>query len=59
MRKSGRGYLAVALVLMLLAVFVFLPLGAGPGASPREMGSWGGLHNSLYYLDHKSVRPDY
>ena len=51
MRKSGHGYLAVALVLMLLAVIVFLPFGAGPGALPREMGFWGGLHNSLYHLD--------
>lgn len=51
MRKSGYGYLAVALALMIVAVFVFLPTGAGPGALPREMGFWGGLHNSLYYLD--------
>ena len=51
MRRSGHGYLAVALALLLLAVFVFLPSGAGPGALPREMDFWGGLHNSLYNLD--------
>ena len=51
MRKTGSGYLAVTLALLLLAVFVFLPSGAGPGALPREMGFTGGLHNSLYYLD--------
>ena len=34
-----------------MAVFVFLPTGAGPGALPREMGFWGGLQNSLCYLD--------
>jgi len=51
MRKSGSGYLAVALALMLLAIFVFMPSGAGPGALPREMAFWGGLHNSLGQLD--------
>jgi hypothetical protein len=51
MRKPGSGYLVTGLTLLLLAVFVFLPSGAGPGALPREMGFWGGLMNSLYYLD--------
>jgi hypothetical protein len=51
MRKARYGYLTLALVLMLLAVFVLLPSGAGPGALPREMAFTGGLHNSLYYLD--------
>lgn len=51
MRKSGYGYLAVALALMLLAAFVFLPSGAGPTALPREMAFTGGLQNSLYHLD--------
>jgi hypothetical protein len=51
MRKSRSGYLAVALALMLVAVFVFMPSGAGPGALPREMAFWGGLHNSLGQLD--------
>jgi hypothetical protein len=51
MRKSGSAYLVAALALLLLAVFIFLPAGAGPGALEREMGFWGGLHNSLYYLD--------
>ena len=51
MRKTGYGYLAVAPALMLLAVFVFLPSGAGSGALPREMAFTGGLHNTLYYLD--------
>ena len=51
MRKAGFGYLVAGLALLFLAVFVFLPSGAGPGALPREMGFWGGLHNSLYNLD--------
>jgi len=51
MRKAGSGYFVAGLALLLLAVFVFLPSGAGPGALPREMGFWGGLHNSLYNLD--------
>jgi hypothetical protein len=50
-RKSGYGYLRLALALVLLAVFILLPSGAGPGALPREMAFTGGLHNSLYYLD--------
>jgi hypothetical protein len=51
MRKSGSAYLVTGVVLLLLAVIVFLPSGAGPGALPREMGFWGGLHNSLWNLD--------
>src|SRR4051812_25083816 len=51
MRKSGYGYFAVALALILLTVFVSLPSGAGPGALPREMAFTGGLQNSLYHLD--------
>lgn len=51
MRKSGSAYLVASIVLLLLAVIVFLPSGAGPGALPREMGFWGGLHNSLWNLD--------
>ena len=51
MRKAGSGYLVAALALLLLAVIVLLPSGAGPGALPREMGFWGGLHNSLWNLD--------
>jgi hypothetical protein len=47
MRNVGYKYLAVAIVLILLAMLVFLPSGAGPGALPREMGFIGGLHNSL------------
>ncbi len=51
MRKSASTYLVVALALLLLAAFIFLPSGAGPGALDREMGFWGGLQNSLYYID--------
>ena len=51
MRKPGFRYLMAALALVLLAVFVFLPSGAGPGALPREMAFWGGLHNSLGHID--------
>ena len=51
MRKSGSAYLLVALALLLLAMFIFLPWGAGPGALPREMGFWVPLQNSLYHLD--------
>jgi hypothetical protein len=51
MRNVGYKYLAVAIVLILLAMLVFLPSGAGPGALPREMGFIGGLHNSLLNLD--------
>lgn len=43
--------LVIGIVLLLLAVVVFLPAGAGPGALPREMAFVGGLHDSLYYLD--------
>ena len=63
MRNVGYKYLAVAIVLILLAMLVFLPSGAGPGALPREMGFIGGLHNSLLNLDlakwkwRKSIRP--
>jgi hypothetical protein len=41
----------VAFVFLLLAVFIILPSGAGPGALEREMGFWGGLQNSLTYID--------
>ena len=51
MRKPSYGYFVVALALLLLAVFTFLPWGAGPGALDREMGFWVGLQNSLYYID--------
>ena len=51
MRKSGSAHLVVAIALLLLGVFIFLPSGAGPGALPREMGFRGGLQNSLYHLD--------
>jgi len=51
MRKSGSAYLMVALFLLLLAVFIILPSGAGPGALEREEGFWGGLQNSLYDID--------
>ncbi|HEU6447134.1 MAG TPA: hypothetical protein VFV23_01695 [Verrucomicrobiae bacterium] len=51
MRKSGSAYLLASVVLLLLAVIIFLPSGAGTGALPREMRFWGGLHNSLYNLD--------
>jgi hypothetical protein len=51
MSKVGSGYLAVAVGLTILAVLIFLPSGAGPGALPREMGFWGGLQNSLWNLD--------
>ena len=51
MRKSGSAYLVVGLGLLMLAVIIFLPLGAGPGALEREMGFWNGLQNSLYYID--------
>ena len=51
MRKSGSAYLVVALALLLLAMFIFLPWGAGPGALPREMGFWVPLQNSLNQLD--------
>ena len=47
MRKAGYGYLTVALALMVLAVLVLLPSGAGPGAFPREMEFTDGLHSSL------------
>jgi hypothetical protein len=63
MRKVGYKYLAAAVVLILLAILVFLPSGAGPGALPREMGFFGALHNSLWNLDlakwkwRKSIRP--
>ena len=51
MRKGGSACLLVAFVLLLLAVFIILPSGAGPGALEREMGFWGGLQNSLYDID--------
>ena len=51
MRKSGSAYLVAGVILLLLAVIVFLPSGAGLGALPREMGFWGGLQNSLWNLD--------
>ena len=51
MRKAGSGYLVAALALLLLALIVLLPSGAGPGALPREMGFWIGVQNSLWNLD--------
>ena len=51
MRKAGSRYFVAALAFLLLAIIVLLPSGAGPGALPREMGFWGGLHNSLWNLD--------
>ncbi len=51
MRNGGSGYLVAALALLLLAAIVLLPSGAGPGALPREMGFWGGVHNSLCNLN--------
>jgi hypothetical protein len=51
MRKSGFAYLIVAFALLLLALFIVLPSGAGPGALERESGFWGGLQNSLYDID--------
>jgi hypothetical protein len=56
MRKIGSKYLFFAAAFFLLAVIIFLPSGAGPGALPREMGFWGGLHNSLYYLDEAKMK---
>jgi hypothetical protein len=50
-RRSGSAYLIVALALLLLALFIFSPWGAGPGALPREMGFWVPLQNSLNQLD--------
>jgi hypothetical protein len=50
-RKSGSAYLVAAFALLLLAGFIFLPSGAGPGALEREMGFWGGLQSSLYHID--------
>src|SRR6202044_1783566 len=44
------------LAFFLLAVIVFLPSGAGPGALPREMAFWGGLHNCLYYIDEAKMK---
>jgi hypothetical protein len=51
MRKPGHGYFFLGLALMLVAVLVFLPSGAGPRALDREMAFTGGLNNSLYHLD--------
>lgn len=51
MRKARYGYLTFALASVLLAVLVFLPSGAGPGALDSEKAFNAGLHNSLYYLD--------
>jgi hypothetical protein len=56
MRKTGSRFLILALVFFLLAVIVFLPSGAGSGALPREMAFWGGLHNSLYYIDEAKMK---
>ena len=41
MRKPGHGYFCLALALMLVAVLVFLPSGAGPGALDRGMAFTG------------------
>ncbi len=43
--------LMAGLGLILLAMVVVTPLGAGLGAFDREMGFCGELHNSLYHLD--------
>lgn len=51
MRKSGSAYLVASVILLLLAMIIFLPSGAGPGALDREMGFYGGLLNSLGRLD--------
>ena len=51
MRKPGSAYLVLGIVLLLLAVIFFLPLGIGPGALDSEKVFMAGLHNSLYYLD--------
>lgn len=51
MRKGGSAYLVIAFALLLLALLMFSPLGAGPGALPRENGFWLPLQNSLYHLD--------
>jgi len=51
MRKNSSVYLLISGALLLLALLIFLPLGAGPRALEREMGFWGALHNSLYYID--------
>jgi hypothetical protein len=51
MRKSGSAYLRAALAFLLLAIFILLPSGAGPGALPREMGFWVPLQSSLSHLD--------
>src|SRR5579864_9099355 len=51
MRKSDPGYFALSLALLVAAVFILLPWGAGPGALDREMGFWDGLQSSLYHID--------
>jgi hypothetical protein len=51
MRKSGSACLVAALALLLLAMFILFPSGAGPGALPREMGFWVPLQSSLSHLD--------
>lgn len=56
MHNSGSRFLIFAIASFLLAVIIFLPSGAGSGALPREMGFWGRLHNSLYYLDIAKVK---
>jgi hypothetical protein len=56
MRKTGSAYLVVTLALLLLAVFILLPSGAGPGALDREMGFWGGLEKSLYHIDEAKTK---
>jgi hypothetical protein len=51
MRKPGSPYLVVSIVLFLLAVILFMPLGIGGGALDSEKVFMAGLHNSLYHLD--------
>jgi hypothetical protein len=51
MRKAGWLNLTVALGLLLLAVIVLLPLGAGPGALDSEISFITTIRNSLGQLD--------
>jgi hypothetical protein len=51
MRNSGYVSLTIAIALILLALFIILPSGAGRRAFDREMAFTGGLHNSLYQLE--------
>jgi hypothetical protein len=51
MRKAAWLNLTVALGLLLLAVIVFLPSGAGPGALDSEVSFITAIRNSLGHLD--------